>query len=224
MPMIRTMNARASPLAVCFLNPSDHMSRFLYAILLLMVLASSAWAQAVGDAADSVASLLGKPTIVRATARGEEWIYADGLRVTVKDARVVAVEGAAGGARGHSESRTLSVVPERERTVEPDHRPAHVQVEPRHPRLSFKNLPDWAWFPIGVLGLVVLGSELTIVIKAFKVHTLWGMGSLLLPVVGVVFVIIFWSEAKRPFLLCVAASCAMFALAFFGELSHALAP
>ena len=50
-------------------------------------------------------------------------------------------------------------------------------------------------------GLIVgLIYGIQILVLAFKKHILWGLGSLFVPFVGLVFVIKYWEETKAPFL------------------------
>ncbi len=57
------------------------------------------------------------------------------------------------------------------------------------------------------IGSIILGFVLSavgniwIIILAFKRHIGWGIGTLLLPFVGFVFVCMNWNSAGRPFLL-----------------------
>jgi hypothetical protein len=53
-------------------------------------------------------------------------------------------------------------------------------------------------FYIGVLISIVAGIWLLVV--AFKTSVWWGLGSLLIPFVALVFVIMHWQVAKKPFL------------------------
>lgn len=57
---------------------------------------------------------------------------------------------------------------------------------------------------IGLLISVIYGIKLLIL--AFQKSVLWGLGSLFVPFVGLIFVIMHWAEAKGPFLkslLCI---------------------
>ena len=55
-----------------------------------------------------------------------------------------------------------------------------------------------ALFYIGCLISIVAGIWLLVV--AFKTSILWGLGSLIVPFVGLIFVIMHWEAAKKPFL------------------------
>jgi len=63
--------------------------------------------------------------------------------------------------------------------------------------------------------LVLLGSLIAgvgtiwILIQAFRESILWGLGCLIVPLVELVFVIMFWSKAKKPFLLVIAGAVVM---------------
>jgi len=55
-----------------------------------------------------------------------------------------------------------------------------------------------ALFGIGFLISLIFGIQLLIL--AFRTSVLWGLGSLFLPLVGLIFIIMHWAEAKKPFL------------------------
>ncbi len=64
-----------------------------------------------------------------------------------------------------------------------------------------------------LLGVILLGvgaiigfvGGIMLLIVAFKEHILWGLGSLFIPFVGLVFVIMHWPVAKKPFLITLCA-------------------
>lgn len=55
-------------------------------------------------------------------------------------------------------------------------------------------------------GLIVVGSLISLfygivlLIKAFQTSILWGIGCLILPIIGLIFIVVHWDVAKRPFL------------------------
>lgn len=51
---------------------------------------------------------------------------------------------------------------------------------------------------LGAIGALVFWIQILIV--AFKKHIGWGLGSLFIPLVGLVFVFMHWKETKTPFL------------------------
>ena len=53
-------------------------------------------------------------------------------------------------------------------------------------------------------GIVSLIGGVMLLIEAFKVSVLWGLGSLFIPFVVLVFAIKYWDEAKTGFLLNIA--------------------
>lgn len=63
---------------------------------------------------------------------------------------------------------------------------------------------------IAAIGLLVVGAVFALIggigllIAAFRQSVLWGLGTLFVPFVGLIFVIVHWSVAKRPFLACLA--------------------
>jgi hypothetical protein len=65
-----------------------------------------------------------------------------------------------------------------------------------------------------LLGLAIaLVYGIQLIILAFQESVLWGLGYLFVPFVSLVFIIVFWSQTKGPFLkslLCI--SCLVFAV------------
>jgi len=53
-------------------------------------------------------------------------------------------------------------------------------------------------------GLIAFIGGIWLLVVTFKKSILWGIGSLLLPVVGLVFVILNWDLTKKPFLVYLA--------------------
>jgi len=56
---------------------------------------------------------------------------------------------------------------------------------------------------MGVGVIISLVFSVIILIKAFQKSLLWGLGSLLVPFVVLVFVFMNWAETQKPFLYCV---------------------
>lgn len=52
---------------------------------------------------------------------------------------------------------------------------------------------------IGLIIAIVAGIWLLIV--AFQESILWGLGSILLPIITLIFVVVHWDVAKKPFLI-----------------------
>lgn len=71
---------------------------------------------------------------------------------------------------------------------------------------------------LGVLGAVIslIGGVLFLV-AAFRESIWWGLGCLLLPFVSLIFLLIHWREASRPFGLSVLGSLLVFAARFILE-------
>jgi Na+-translocating ferredoxin:NAD+ oxidoreductase RnfE subunit len=53
-------------------------------------------------------------------------------------------------------------------------------------------------FIVGAIISLVYGIQLLIL--AFRTSVWWGLGYLFIPFVGLIFIIVHWSEAKGPFL------------------------
>lgn len=49
--------------------------------------------------------------------------------------------------------------------------------------------------------LISLVSGIVILVEAFKTHILWGLGSLFIPIVALVFVLVHWNRAGKAFLV-----------------------
>lgn len=62
---------------------------------------------------------------------------------------------------------------------------------------------------MGILGMLLLGlggliafvGSIMILIEAFKTSILWGLGSIFIPFVGLVFVAMHWQRASRGFMI-----------------------
>lgn len=67
----------------------------------------------------------------------------------------------------------------------------------------------------GLLMLVSMATNVWIIVLAFQESVAWGLGSVFIPFVSLIFVIQFWQETKRPFLIGLAAS-AVSVLCFVG--------
>jgi uncharacterized membrane protein len=58
---------------------------------------------------------------------------------------------------------------------------------------------------LGIIGLLVAAvGGIWLAVVAFQESILWGLGCLLVPIVGLVFVLTHWDTAKIPFLVQVA--------------------
>jgi hypothetical protein len=56
-----------------------------------------------------------------------------------------------------------------------------------------------------IVGTVIyLIGGIWLIVKAFQESILWGLGSLFIPLVGLVFAIMHWAECKKPFLYALA--------------------
>ncbi|MBI2919832.1 MAG: hypothetical protein HYY18_01970 [Planctomycetes bacterium] len=53
-----------------------------------------------------------------------------------------------------------------------------------------------------IIGLVImLVGGIWLLIEAFKESVLWGLGCLFIPIVSLIFVILHWDKAGKPFLI-----------------------
>ena len=61
-----------------------------------------------------------------------------------------------------------------------------------------------------VVGLIIsLVGGIWLLVEAFKTSILWGLGSLFVPFVSIVFAIKYWGRAGRPFLISLAGAVLM---------------
>jgi hypothetical protein len=77
---------------------------------------------------------------------------------------------------------------------------------------------------IGAIGGTVFWIQ--ILIYAFKTSVGWGLGSLIIPIVGLVYVAKNWAECKTPFLrylLCMVVMIVGMGLSFWGAMSSGMA-
>lgn len=51
------------------------------------------------------------------------------------------------------------------------------------------------FFVIGIT--IALVADIMIVIQAFRTSLLWGLGTLFIPIVGVVFIVMYWDKTKK---------------------------
>jgi len=58
-------------------------------------------------------------------------------------------------------------------------------------------------------GLISFIGGIWLLVVAFKTSVWWGLGTLLLGPVGLVFVILHWQDAKKPFLVSLAGTVLM---------------
>ena len=75
---------------------------------------------------------------------------------------------------------------------------------------------------VASLGMLVFGIQ--ILIKAFQQSLWWGLGYVLVPFVGLIYIVMFWDDTKKPFLYSLACVPVMvlgmvLSGAFSGELS-----
>lgn len=70
----------------------------------------------------------------------------------------------------------------------------------------------WGLISIG-MGLSLLGG-IWLLIVAFKESIWWGLGSLFIPLVSLIFVVLHWSVAKTPFLISLVSVAMIIAGAF----------
>ena len=54
---------------------------------------------------------------------------------------------------------------------------------------------------LGLGSLIAIWYGIILLIKAFQTSILWGLGYLLVPFVALIFVIVHWDVAKKPFLM-----------------------
>lgn len=73
--------------------------------------------------------------------------------------------------------------------------------EPTLPGVVAESLPAWRVALLVLGGIISFVCSVILIVRAFCVSILWGLGSLFLPLVGLIFVILHWQVAKVPFLV-----------------------
>ena len=68
---------------------------------------------------------------------------------------------------------------------------------------------------------VMLVGGIWILVNAFKTSILWGLGSLFVPFVSLIFVIMHWADNMKPFLIQLAGVALMVCGIFMGALTPA---
>lgn len=69
-----------------------------------------------------------------------------------------------------------------------------------------------------ILGFIImLVGGIWLLIEAFKESVLWGLGCLFIPIVSLIFVILHWDKAGKPFLIQIVG---LILFAIGGGLSH----
>ena len=64
---------------------------------------------------------------------------------------------------------------------------------------------------LAILGWIIMAvGGIWLLVIAFKEHILWGLGSLFIPFVGLVFVIMHWKKSAKPFFIWLAGFVVMF--------------
>lgn len=68
---------------------------------------------------------------------------------------------------------------------------------------------------VAVGGIVMLVGGIWILVKAFQESIVWGLASLFIPIVALVFVVTHWQDAGKPFLIYLA-GLAVYMVGVFG--------
>lgn len=65
-----------------------------------------------------------------------------------------------------------------------------------------------------IISIVIFVSYIWLLVVGFKQHVLWGIGMFFIPLVSIIFVIMYWQKAKTPFLIYLISSILMVAIIF----------
>jgi hypothetical protein len=79
---------------------------------------------------------------------------------------------------------------------------------------------DMLGYALLIIGLIISAfAGIWFLVVAFRQSVLWGLGCLFIPFVSLIFLIVHWAEAKRPFLWSLLALLPLFlGVALSGEL------
>ena len=68
-----------------------------------------------------------------------------------------------------------------------------------------------------VIGLIIsMVGGVWLLVKAFQQSVMWGLGSMFVPFVSIIFVISYWDDAKQPFFISLAGTAFFIAAVAFG--------
>jgi len=194
------------------------MLRFLFLLTVVACGAHTVAAQSIGDSTQAVETALGRPQMTRSTSNGDVWIYASGVRVTFKAGVVAAVEGLAEvepvAPQAPATTRKAVVTVVRETKPPPASSSVESDPLPEEPRSIESPSPSHEPAPairpwklggviLGFVGFAVVSlvCQVLILIEAFKTSIWWGLGSLFVPFVVLLFIATNWSNVKKPFLV-----------------------
>ena len=166
---------------------------------LVLLITTLACAQEIGDSAAAVINACGNPMMKKSSAAGEVWAYSNGLRVTLQDGVVTAVNGrttstpaSAGTSTTVSRNSADSDDNASNMTVISVPKPKNAPAASAGPELSGIVLLG----AVACLGVYLIG-QIMILVAAFREGVLWGLGCFFLPVVQLIFIIVHWHEAKK---------------------------
>ncbi len=165
--------------------------------LLFFMVCLHGFAQGVGSTEQEVLKAYGPPQLQRDGSAGTIWIYANGTRLVLSKGVVIETNvSEKQAAPVKSEVRSDYTT----RTLEPAPTPHQQTNRAGRPQ------PEINLSPLAII-LVVLGALLSVaaviwqIVLAFQTSVAWGVCSLLVPMAGVLFIFMHWSEGKKPLAL-----------------------
>ncbi|MDF3058294.1 MAG: hypothetical protein K0R17_2509 [Rariglobus sp.] len=175
-------------------------------VLILFMGALPVFGQTVGTTEKSVIEHYGAPQVERDQGSKKIWIYQNGTRIVISNGLVV-------------ESNVSASQPAPQRTVEKSppprpqeqSRPKVVQPAPTKPEVRTSRDSKRGQPKLNGLGMLIMSLGLLIgfaasiwfIVISFKESILWGLACLFIPLASLVFTIMYWSDAKKPFLISV---------------------
>lgn len=177
--------------------------------LVSMVSATSAFAQRIGDAPNTVLQALGTPSMERTTGDRQIRIYPEGVRIVFEGGKVVESNAAVAATVAQNDAVAAEKAePEEAPKIVPRKVP-QARVRPPKPaamvetETTTKNEKESSGFGLllVVAGVIICGiSSILILVEAFGESVLWGAALLLLPISQLFFVATHWQQTKTAFL------------------------
>lgn len=196
------------------------MKHLLVLALATLLGSTAVSAQQVGDSAPKVRSLLGGPHFLRESTEGELWLYLAGTRLRLSEGFVTGIDRgpvivpAAASSANAAWSGTSTQPAAATARAEPPTAWASVTHEwrsffgtttaPERELKTFWTKEERALNLVG--GMLLLGGiailllcHIVIVERAFEESYMWGLGSLFLPPVALIFALRQWHNVWKPF-------------------------
>jgi hypothetical protein len=188
--------------------------RWIGVTVAVLAMFATSSAQEIGDSEDDVIALLGTPSASRNAASRKTCIFRNGTKVVFENGLAVEITGEATAVPlPQSESQPLTppaarsaqATPARPRPEARTRASSQSVASPTPSANGFsKNLPDMGALGglIAVAGLItIVVCSVIILVQAFSKSILWGLAVFFFPIAQWLFVALYWSDTRKPFLI-----------------------